>query len=147
MNAAHVAPPMIRGRYVNRAGGIPPRPKTRTPPGRYAARLSNAAPVYGGKRPARIPARAALWGRGYRHIFKSQSTGYRAGGPSIHARGRGMWGLKGRGSGVPPFRAVLICAAPHARGGGPVLLTSQRYHLSLCNAIGIYAFDGVDRKV
>lgn len=39
MNAAHVAPPMIRGRYVNRAGGIPPhalKPERRravTPPG------------------------------------------------------------------------------------------------------------------
>lgn len=118
MNAAHVAPQMIRGRYVNRAGGYPHalKPERRravTPPG-----YRTPPPVKGEKRPARIPARAALWGRGYHHIFKSQSTGYRAGGPSIHARGRGMWGLKGRGSGVPPFRAVLICAVPMPGTGG-----------------------------
>lgn len=49
---------------------------------------------------------------------KINVQGNRAGGPSIHARGRGMWGLKGRGSGVPPFRAVLICAAPMPGAGG-----------------------------
>lgn len=59
-----------------------------------------------------------MGGGGITTYSKVKVPGIVPGGPSIRARGRGMWGLKGRGSGVPPARAVLICAAPMPGAGG-----------------------------
>ena len=93
--AVHVA--RMRGRYVHR-GRVPPCGGSR---GLKSAYSSPIHPGAGGP--------FALTAMAYSII---NVPGIVPGGPSIHARGRGMWGLKGRGSGVPPFRAVLICAAP-----------------------------------